>query len=169
MRWINELLSLTACSLACPGPLVHVLGAWAFPSGSRHGHQKLLKRNYAFDHTALFKAPGPTRRGGLPPRRNPLPFAGSPWIRLRGRLPPYVGRLLVSGHTPHWTTAFFCKGNTYSRRLKVITGITRVVFFRYSAKPGIISIILSYKRVRSGSIDTDALALNCSVPTSTVI
>src|SRR5450759_5314005 len=52
--------------------------------------------------------------------------------------------------------------------VRITTGMTRTVLRWYSAKPGIISTMWLYKRVRSGSTAMDARAWNCSVPVSTL-
>ena len=53
-------------------------------------------------------------------------------------------------------------------RSNVTTGILRLVLRSYSAKPGIISTILAYSWLRSGSAVEEARTWKRSVPTSTV-
>ena len=65
-------------------------------------------------------------------------------------------------------TVVWCGTSDYDSRVKVITGITRVVLSWYSAKPGYNAAILSYSSDRSGSEVTVAWTGNCSVPTSTL-
>ena len=91
--------------------------------------------------------------------------------RVTGSVPLALGAKLA-GHRRRCDATLFCfpchSSCAEAMRSSVRTGILRLALRSYAAKPGIISTILAYSWLRSGSAVEEARTWKRSAPTSTV-